>query len=51
MILHTNDGGATWNEQDATTPASLVGVSFAGSQTGWAIAYNGSVIKTIVGGI
>lgn len=50
MILHTDDGGATWNEQDATTPASLAGVCFAGSQTGWAISYDGSVIKTVTGG-
>lgn len=51
-ILHTTDGGATWQQQATGVGASLVGLAFSDSEHGWAVsaAMPGVVLKTIDGG-
>lgn len=50
IILHTNDGGLTWNEQSSNTNKSLYGVHFINDKKGWAIGENGTIITTNNGG-
>jgi photosystem II stability/assembly factor-like uncharacterized protein len=45
------DGGATWIVQSSGTTQSFAGVSFsADMMTGYAVAGNGTVVKTVDGG-
>jgi len=38
VILHTDDGGATWTPQTSNLAGGLVGVDFVDKDTGWAIS-------------
>ena len=52
-ILHTNDGGATWNRQPSQPlPFDIVlkKVRFIDPQTGWVVGDDGTVLKTTDGG-
>ena len=49
-ILHTNDGGTTWNQQPLPLDAELKKVRFINPQIGWAVGENGTVLKTTDGG-
>jgi photosystem II stability/assembly factor-like uncharacterized protein len=51
-ILHTADGGATWQQQATGVGASLVGLAFTDAEHGWAVsaAMPGVVLKTTDGG-
>ena len=49
-ILHTNDGGETWNQQPLPLEVELKKVRFIDPQTGWAVGDNGTVLKTADGG-
>ena len=51
MILHTSDGGISWEIQTSGTPRNLRDVSFSGTKYGWAVGDSGCVIKTSNGGI
>ena len=37
IILHTTDGGDTWDEQESGTDKDLYGVHFVNPQEGWAV--------------
>lgn len=50
-ILHTNDGGNSWNVQESGTKISLRCVYFANSQKGWVGGANDSIGITTNGGI
>jgi len=52
-ILMTTDGGVTWVEQSISVSSSdytLLGLSFADTQNGWAVGALGTVIHTSNGG-
>ena len=51
-ILHTADGGATWQQQATGVGASLIGLAFSDAEHGWAVsaAMPGVVLKTTDGG-
>jgi len=52
LILHTTDGGNTWNKQNSgLTSAALYSVVFADSLHGYASGSQGAVIKTTDGGL
>ncbi len=46
-LLHTTDGGATWEEAAKIT---AVDIDFADAAHGWAVGYNGSIFATADGG-
>uniref|UniRef100_A0A7C4CBE3 Photosynthesis system II assembly factor Ycf48/Hcf136-like domain-containing protein n=1 Tax=candidate division WOR-3 bacterium TaxID=2052148 RepID=A0A7C4CBE3_UNCW3 len=51
VVLHTPDGGATWNEQPVPPGARyLRGLCFVSSMQGWACGRNGTIIHTSDGG-
>jgi photosystem II stability/assembly factor-like uncharacterized protein len=43
-IIHTADGGLTWEGQNAHTSADFSAVTFTDAQHGWAVAYNADLI-------
>jgi photosystem II stability/assembly factor-like uncharacterized protein len=45
-ILHTDDGGATWIEQDSAIKNDLYGVFFLDASTGWAVGEGNTIIRT-----
>ena len=49
-ILHTNDGGELWYEQQSNTERSLLGVYFVNPQTGWVVGTGGLILHTTDGG-
>jgi photosystem II stability/assembly factor-like uncharacterized protein len=49
IILHTTDGGKTWNKQ-ITVPYVLNGLDFISGNEGWAVGANGMIRHTINGG-
>ena len=49
-VLHTSDGGATWERQDSGTDVALPKVSFVSPEEGWAVGKLGVVIHTRDGG-
>ena len=50
-IIHTRDGGATWEEQTSGTDALLMDITFVTPLTGWAVGENGTVLSTRDGGL
>jgi photosystem II stability/assembly factor-like uncharacterized protein len=51
MIMHTADGGATWQSQDPQTAGvSLRAVSFIGGDIGTAVGDGGTILRTTDGG-
>ena len=50
-ILKTQDGGSTWFLQSSGTSERLNGVIFADSLTGIAVGANGTILRTLTGGI
>ncbi len=40
VILHTSDGGTTWQPQQSNLSGELDGVDFIDASTGWAISYD-----------
>jgi photosystem II stability/assembly factor-like uncharacterized protein len=54
LIIHTDDGGATWTQQ--ATPAGTTGsyldkVQFIDKMNGWAVGNNGVIMRTTNGGL
>lgn len=49
-ILHTADGGTTWNRQPLPLEVELKKVQFINPQVGWVVGDNGTVLKTTDGG-
>jgi photosystem II stability/assembly factor-like uncharacterized protein len=49
-ILHTDDGGENWIEQDSGVSSQLRGVAFANGSKGWVVGDNGVILHTSDGG-
>jgi photosystem II stability/assembly factor-like uncharacterized protein len=49
-ILHTPDGGQTWNRQESGTDKTLMSIHFLDAQNGWAAGDGGTIIHTADGG-
>ena len=49
-ILHTTDGGQTWNPQTCPPTNAYYSVFFIDSQNGWATGYYGKLVHTSDGG-
>lgn len=50
IILHTEDGGATWLAQLSGTTESLNAVQSISAHQGWAVGNGGVILRTIDGG-
>ncbi|MEM7129106.1 MAG: YCF48-related protein [Chloroflexota bacterium] len=50
QIVHTNDGGTSWQTQDANTTNDLHAVDFVDVNTGWVIGGSGTIRHTADGG-
>jgi hypothetical protein len=44
-VLHTRDGGETWELQPTLTTASLFGVAFRGGDTAWVAGRGGAILR------
>lgn len=49
-ILHTTNGGETWEPQTSGTANALYDITFLNKQVGWAVGYQGIILKTSNGG-
>jgi formylglycine-generating enzyme required for sulfatase activity/photosystem II stability/assembly factor-like uncharacterized protein len=49
-ILHTTNGGNSWQEQTNATTNSIWGASFVDPARGWAVGCNGTIQYTVDGG-
>jgi len=50
-VIHTSDGGVTWNAAISVPAAStLMGIDMADANTAWAVGYNDAIWKTVDGG-
>lgn len=50
VVLRTDDGGITWNNQTSNAQFALEDVFFVDTQRGWAVGANGLIIHTGTGG-
>jgi photosystem II stability/assembly factor-like uncharacterized protein len=50
MILHTIDGGKTWERQKSGTDFTLSSICFADPKEGWAVGDGGIILHTADGG-
>ena len=50
VVLHTSDGGDTWDVQDSGVPFNLEGVQFLDGRKGYAVGDNGVLIESLDGG-
>ena len=50
LILHTENGGQSWNIQLIDTKKTLNGISFATSSIGWIVGNNGVIARSSSGG-
>lgn len=50
-ILHSGDGGKTWNQQTTSVNTDLYGITFSDPKHGWIVGYGGKVLHTEDGGI
>jgi len=51
LIVHTNDGGTTWNVQSVGSTEELLGVYFFDIDTGWVVGTGGIIFGTTDGGV
>jgi len=49
-ILHTTDGGRTWQRQASGTRFTLTSIHFVDNRTGWAVGDGGTILGTTNGG-
>ncbi|MBI5439937.1 MAG: hypothetical protein HY900_01865, partial [Deltaproteobacteria bacterium] len=49
-VLHTADGGTTWEKQKTGVDDTLASVSFVDAQNGWAVGDRGTILHTANGG-
>jgi photosystem II stability/assembly factor-like uncharacterized protein len=49
-ILHSADGGETWNPQSSGTTFTLSGIWFTDAKRGWAVGDKGTILHTSDGG-
>ena len=50
IILHTSDGGATWDFEASGERDDLIDVDFATAQSGWVVGKSGTILHTEDGG-
>ena len=50
LILHTTDGGATWNQQKVESYDDLHDITFVDAMVGWAVGGYNSILHTTDGG-
>ena len=50
LVLHTEDGGKTWNQQQTGTAKALTGVSFVDRTHGFCVGSGGTILVTADGG-
>ena len=50
IILHTDDGGLNWSEQNSNSTHELRGVYFFDELTGWMCGGFGTIVHTTDGG-
>jgi len=50
IILHSIDGGLTWEKQASGTTMALQGVYFLNPNLGWAVGWSGTILRTTDGG-
>ena len=50
MVIHTDDGGKTWNPQIKVDDRELFGIDFVNENSGWAVGSMGLIIHTVDGG-
>lgn len=50
IILHTQDGGDTWEHQNSHVPEDLNSICFIDRDNGWAVGDNGRITRTTDGG-
>ena len=50
-ILHTEDGGTTWTQQESGTGYMLSSVHFIDANTGWVVGGGGTILHTTNGGV
>jgi photosystem II stability/assembly factor-like uncharacterized protein len=51
LIVHTTDGGQSWDRQESGVGNWLGGVQFVDADTGWAIGSAGTILHTADGGL
>ena len=49
-IIHSNNGGETWDAQETGVAETLRGVDFVDANSGWAVGTNGTILHTNNGG-
>jgi photosystem II stability/assembly factor-like uncharacterized protein len=50
LMLHSPDGGGSWERIDAGTTRALYDVSFADAEHGWVVGASGTILATADGG-
>jgi photosystem II stability/assembly factor-like uncharacterized protein len=50
LILHTSDGGHTWQQQSSGTGDDIRSIFFSDSVRGWAVGWNKRILATTDGG-
>jgi photosystem II stability/assembly factor-like uncharacterized protein len=50
LLFYTSDGGQNWEEFSIPCP-NINAIGFANLNVGWAVGYNGSILRTNTGGI
>jgi len=50
LVLATENGGSSWNEQLSNTKRKLNSASFVTSSIGWLVGDNGTIVRTSSGG-
>ena len=50
IILHSIDGGRTWEKQDSGTTMAIEGLYFLNPNLGWAVGWSGTILLTTDGG-
>src|SRR5262249_23015317 len=49
-IVHSADAGVSWSTQTSSTSFNLRGVNFTSNQTGFAVGFGGTIMRTTDGG-
>jgi photosystem II stability/assembly factor-like uncharacterized protein len=50
LIIHTGDGGTSWERQSAPVRDELIHLDFVGDDRGWVVGANGTILFTKDGG-
>lgn len=50
-ILHTSDGGKTWQPQESATDYTLSAIYFIDTRQGWAVGDQGAILHSADGGV